>query len=48
MLGASTIPLTIFVDADGRVLKKVRGAYEWDNPLIIDAIEEVFKIKLAD
>jgi thiol-disulfide isomerase/thioredoxin len=45
MLGANTIPLTILVDADGRVLKKVRGAYEWDSPNTIDAIGEVFHIK---
>jgi len=46
MLGANTIPLTILVDADGRVLGKVRGAYEWDKPKIIDLIGEVFQIKL--
>ena len=45
MLGANTIPLTILVDADGRVLKKVRGAYEWDSPKAIDAIGKVFRIK---
>ncbi|OGS96744.1 MAG: thiol-disulfide isomerase, partial [Gallionellales bacterium RBG_16_56_9] len=27
MLGANTIPLTILVDAQGRVLEKARGAY---------------------
>ena len=48
MLGANTIPLTILVDADGRVLGKVRGAYEWDNPLIVDAIGEAFQLKLVD
>jgi thiol-disulfide isomerase/thioredoxin len=46
MLGANTIPLTILVDDQGRVLEKVRGAREWDNPEIIDAIAEVFHIKL--
>lgn len=46
MLGANTIPLTIFVDANGRILKKVRGAYEWDSPENIEAIGEVFHIKL--
>jgi thiol-disulfide isomerase/thioredoxin len=46
MLGASTIPLTILVDADGRVLKKFRGAYEWDSPKAINAIAEVFHIEL--
>jgi len=46
MLGANTIPLTILVDDHGRVLEKVRGAREWDSPKIIDAIGEVFHIKL--
>lgn len=46
MLGANTIPLTILVDANGRVLQKARGAYEWDSPEVIDAIGEVFDIKL--
>ena len=47
MLGATTIPLTILVDANGRVLKKVRGSREWDSPNTIDAIAEVFHIKLT-
>ena len=46
MLGANTIPLTILVDADGRVLEKVRGSREWDSPEIIDAIGKVFNIEL--
>jgi peroxiredoxin len=46
MLGANTIPLTVLVDADGRVLEKVRGPREWDDPKIIDAIGEVFHIEL--
>ena len=48
MLGANTIPLTILVDADGRVLAKARGAYEWDSLDAITAIEETFQIKLMD
>lgn len=47
MLGANTVPLTVFVDAEGRVLRKVRGAYEWDNPKNIEAIAEVLQIKLV-
>ncbi len=47
MLGANTIPLTILVDADGRVLDKIRGAYEWDTPKTIEAIEQTFHIKLS-
>lgn len=46
MLGANTIPLTILVDAHGRVLDKARGAYEWDSPEIIGGLESTFHIKL--
>jgi len=46
MLGANTIPLTILVNAQGRVLEKARGAYEWDSPETVNAIGEVFRIKL--
>ncbi len=46
MLGAKTIPLTVLVDADGRVLLKVRGSREWDSPEILKAISNVFQIKL--
>jgi hypothetical protein len=46
MLGANTIPLTVLVDANGKVLAKVRGAHEWDSPEYIDAIGELFDIKL--
>lgn len=46
MLGADTIPLTILVDAQGRVLEKARGAYEWDSPETVEAIGQVFNIKL--
>jgi thiol-disulfide isomerase/thioredoxin len=45
MLGANSIPLTLLIDARGRVLHKVRGAQEWDSPDIIDAIGMIFNIK---
>lgn len=47
ILGANTIPLTIFVDAKGKVLEKVRGAYEWNQQQNIKAIGQVFGVKLA-
>lgn len=31
MLGASHLPLTVLVDARGRVLERVYGAQEWDS-----------------
>ena len=46
MLGANTIPMTIFVDAQGKVLEKVSGAYEWDSPEVVNAIGKAFHIKL--
>jgi thiol-disulfide isomerase/thioredoxin len=46
MLGANTIPLTVLVDAEGRVLAKVYGAREWDSPEIVDAIAHTFHIRL--
>jgi thiol-disulfide isomerase/thioredoxin len=46
MLGANTIPLTVLVDAKGRVVKKVRGAREWDSPASIDLIERALGVKL--
>lgn len=44
MLGANTIPLTLLVDAHGRVLRKVRGAHEWDSPEFLMLIGETFGI----
>jgi thiol-disulfide isomerase/thioredoxin len=32
LLGASRLPLTVLVDANGRVVDKVYGAKEWDGP----------------
>ena len=46
MLGADTIPLTVLVDANGRVLDKVRGAHAWDSPDYVKAIGETFGIRL--
>jgi thiol-disulfide isomerase/thioredoxin len=46
MLGANTIPLTVLVDANGRVLLKVRGNHKWDSPEYLDLIGKTFGIKL--
>lgn len=43
LLGASSIPLTVLVDAQGRVLEKVRGAKEWDGPQARALIRRVFR-----
>jgi thiol-disulfide isomerase/thioredoxin len=46
MLGANTIPLTVLVDAQGRVLRKVRGSKEWDSPESLELIAKTFGSKL--
>jgi thiol-disulfide isomerase/thioredoxin len=42
MLGANTLPLTVLVDADGRVLGKVHGAREWDSRDALDYLNTTF------
>jgi thiol-disulfide isomerase/thioredoxin len=43
MLGASRLPLTVLVDAKGRVLQKVYGARDWDSPESIALIDRAFR-----
>jgi hypothetical protein len=42
MLGASTIPVTVLVDAQGRVVARFRGARDWDSAESIRMIERAF------
>ncbi len=42
MLGAWQLPLTVLVDADGRVLKKIYGARAWDAPQALQLITDTF------
>ena len=42
MLGASRLPLTVLVDADGRVVEKVYGAREWDSAATAKLIGRAF------
>lgn len=46
MLGADRLPLTLLVDAQGRVLAKYYGAKEWDSPQALALIAKHFRIKL--
>jgi len=46
MLGADRLPLTLLVDARGRVLAKHYGAKEWDSPEALQAVEKAFRIRL--
>ncbi len=45
MLGSQTIPLTVFVDENGTILRKVRGAREWDSPENVKAITNLLGLK---
>jgi hypothetical protein len=42
MLGAAQIPLTVLVDADGRVVQKIHGARDWDSPASLAIIDTAF------
>lgn len=42
MLGATHLPLTVLVDAQGHVLHRVSGAREWDGPEARQLIERFF------
>jgi peroxiredoxin len=46
MLGANRLPLTVLVDAEGRVVGKYYGAHEWDSPAAVTGIAQAFKLKL--
>jgi thiol-disulfide isomerase/thioredoxin len=47
MLGSNSIPLTLLIDDQGRVLHKVRGAQEWDSRENIDAIARTYDIEMS-
>jgi len=47
MLGASRLPLTVLVDAEGRVLARIYGAREWDSAESLRLIESVFHGKAS-
>jgi thiol-disulfide isomerase/thioredoxin len=46
MLGAEHIPLTLLVDARGKVLDKFYGAHEWDSLEALEVIKNAFHIKM--
>ena len=46
MLGAERLPLTLLVDAKGKVLAKFTGAKEWDGPEAAAIISKAFGVKL--
>jgi hypothetical protein len=42
MLGASSIPVTVLVDAQGRVAARFRGARDWNSAESIQLIKQAF------
>jgi thiol-disulfide isomerase/thioredoxin len=46
MLGADHIPLTLVVDAQGKVLGKFYGTREWDSPESLAALAKLLKARL--
>lgn len=46
MLGAKQIPLTVLIDAQGKVLAKYYGAKEWDSPEALEVIGKAFRIQM--
>lgn len=46
MLGADRIPLTLLVDAQGKVLAKFYGARQWDSPESVEMIAKAFRVRL--
>ncbi len=47
MLGASHLPLTVLVGADGRILDKIYGARDWDGADSLRLIDDAFRPKAA-
>jgi thiol-disulfide isomerase/thioredoxin len=45
LLGASRLPLTVLVDAEGRVRAKVYGAQEWDEPALVKQVEQTLGLR---
>lgn len=46
MLGANRIPLTVLIDAKGRVVGKYYGAKEWDSPEALAVIGKAFGTRI--
>jgi thiol-disulfide isomerase/thioredoxin len=45
MLGADKLPLTVLVDAEGRVLARFYGSRDWDGPEARELLARHFRIK---
>jgi len=47
MLGADKLPLTVLIDARGRIVTKVYGAREWDTAESLKLIQNAFRTSRA-
>ncbi|MBU1365000.1 MAG: TlpA family protein disulfide reductase [Gammaproteobacteria bacterium] len=45
LLGADRLPLTVLVDDEGRVIKKMTGSRQWDSPESINLVTQAFRLK---
>src|ERR1022692_4796746 len=45
MLGVSRLPLTVLIDTQGRVVRKIYGARQWDSPDSLQLIDSAFSKK---
>jgi len=45
MLGANRIPLTIFVDREGKIIQKINGFMKWDHPSMIKMVKGILSSK---
>ena len=45
MLGASHLPVTVLVDKNGRVVRRMYGGMEWDSPEALRIIGAAFEIE---
>jgi thiol-disulfide isomerase/thioredoxin len=45
LLGASRLPLTVLIDANGRVVEKIYGSRQWDGPTALALIAKAFGVK---
>ena len=48
MLGASHLPVTVLVDKNGRVVRRMYGAMEWDSPEALTIIGAAFEMEPPD
>jgi len=48
MLGASHLPMTVLVDRNGRVVRRMYGGMEWDSPEALTIIGAAFDMEPPD